>query len=96
MAFSARNPKTDIRKVFRDVIFLSKAVVWIFTCFALGKNPPWGYLLSIPRPDGGTADAEDLKSSDRKIVRVRIPLQAPERKAVCVVSSSDVLRMYMV
>ena len=39
-------------------------------------------------PDGGTVDAEDLKSFDRKIVRVRIPLRAPRSKAIFVVSRS--------
>ena len=39
-----------------------------------GKNTRW--LMCCP--DGGTVDAEDLKSFDRKIVRVRIPLRAPD------------------
>ncbi len=30
------------------------------------------------RRSGGTADADDSKSSDRKVVRVRIPPSAPE------------------
>ena len=36
---------------------------------------------TVKRGDGGMVDAGDLKSPDRKVVRVRLPLAPPSYKA---------------
>ncbi len=40
----------------------------------------------LHRGDGGTVDAGDLKSPDRKVVRVRVPLAPPTSQAICLYS----------
>ena len=73
-----RETRRPISEKFFEMLYFFRKPLFEFSLASLSvKIHLEDTCYQFPRPDGGTVDAEDLKSSDRKIVRVRIPLRAP-------------------